>query len=398
MSNVTSVSISRSHIRWMVLALLCTAAALCSACGSEETGASQVHDPADAGADALSDPSLDTTTDTPGNRDQGRDALPDTGLDSTTDAAEPDDADTTVEEDAPRPTGCGNESIYLQLKPTCEGCHAIGTFPAFESLLSFENLLLYNPRWVTPGNPDASLLLDLLRGQAPGTLSQMPPGVRSFQDLADDGETLISVEELADCITDLSDGTAVPSGDIRVTTRLTAEQIRAALFSQLDLTPRDFLNDNLDYYHTDRFYIVDPDETPAVRGYLGSSINALGRFRAFGGFSFTARWRRNTDISPVVGHTLMQVGQAWCRRALDKQGNTAVVRYVTLGDTSTTNPDGIRQNIRYLYLRMLGLEASDDDVEGLLQDVYIPLETQDTKTAWTGVCSSLIRHPLWLTR
>jgi hypothetical protein len=125
---------------------------------------------------------------------------------------------------------------------------------------------------------------------------------------------------------------------------------------------------------------------------------ARGRWAALGGFSFTAKQKRTRASSPVRGHTLMQASQAWCIRAVAKPNNAALFRHAAVNDTSQSNAAGIRRNIRYLFLRMLGLEATDDDVETLYRDVFRYYEGQeDLRTAWASVCSALIRHPLWIT-
>jgi len=52
-----------------------------------------------------------------------------------------------------------NLDIYTRLRPTCVGCHAQGTTkPLFASLVSFENLVVYNESYVVPGSPDTSEL------------------------------------------------------------------------------------------------------------------------------------------------------------------------------------------------------------------------------------------------
>jgi hypothetical protein len=91
------------------------------------------------------------------------------------------------------------------------------------------------------------------------------------------------------------------------------------------------------------------------------------------------------------------MSQAWCARAVDKKGNPAVLRYVTLADTSKSNPDAVRKNLHSLYLRMLGQPPSDAEAKELYEQVYLPLEAKSTRLGWIGVCAALIRHPLWIT-
>ena len=57
----------------------------------------------------------------------------------------------------------------------------------------------------------------------------------------------------------------------------------------------------------------------------------------------------------------------------------------------------MQKNLRALYLRMLGQPPSDAEAKELYEQVYVPLEAQNTRLAWIGVCAALIRHPLWIT-
>jgi hypothetical protein len=49
-----------------------------------------------------------------------------------------------------------NQLVFDGLKATCEGCHANGSRPYFASITSFESLVAYEPKLVTPGDPDKS--------------------------------------------------------------------------------------------------------------------------------------------------------------------------------------------------------------------------------------------------
>jgi len=35
-------------------------------------------------------------------------------------------------------------------------------------------------------------------------------------------------------------------------------------------------------------------------------------------------------------------------------------------------------------------------VQEIYQEVFVPYEATDVTTAWVAVCSTLVRHPLWL--
>ena len=74
-------------------------------------------------------------------------------------------------------TGPTTEDIYQRLRPSCVNCHGDGfALPYFATLNRFQSLLVADVNWVVAGQPEASALLDLLRGMSSGTYSQMPPG------------------------------------------------------------------------------------------------------------------------------------------------------------------------------------------------------------------------------
>jgi hypothetical protein len=90
------------------------------------------------------------------------------------------------------------------------------------------------------------------------------------------------------------------------------------------------------------------------------------------------------------------MSQAWCKAAIEKSGNTAVLGTLTLADTSATKAPQLRANLARLWLRMLGEVPTDAEVTELYEQVYLPLEAGSTKAAWTGVCAALVRHPKWV--
>ena len=56
-----------------------------------------------------------------------------------------------------------NDAMRLRMAPTCAPCHGEGASrPFFASVTAFEDLLVYNPRYVVRGDPDASELVALL--------------------------------------------------------------------------------------------------------------------------------------------------------------------------------------------------------------------------------------------
>ena len=123
---------------------------------------------------------------------------------------------------------------------------------------------------------------------------------------------------------------------------------------------------------------------------------ATERYETLGGAVVLQGRKHDVGLGPSSVQTMVQVSQAWCRIAIEKPNNTAVLRNVTLADKSATKSTEIKANIAQLSLRMLGDVPSDADVNELYDDVYLPLEPASTKAAWTAVCAALVRNPKWL--
>jgi hypothetical protein len=299
-----------------------------------------------------------------------------------------------------------NDEIRLALAPACEGCHLTGNKPFFASLTAFENGLVYDERYVKPGDPDNSLLIQLLAGTAAGSYPQMPPGQR-YEELVAAGRATLSIEQVKAWIRELPAAPArleAPDPAEFTVRRLSSEEMVVSLMDQLGLTLEDFVT-TTDPNWRDKAYVVNGgklfvwpgDWAPGISNEYVSDSRSVERFEALGGGNSLAYRKRDVSFGPSAAQTLVQMSQAWCARAVDKKGNTAVLRYATLADTSTSNPDAVRKNLRALYLRMLGQPPSDTEAKELYEQVYVPLEAQNTRLAWIGVCAALIRHPLWIT-
>lgn len=284
------------------------------------------------------------------------------------------------------------QTLFFDLAPTCEGCHGSGSaFPAFQSLESFELLVAYEPRLVVPGDPDRSRLVALLEGRADGTFAQMPLGDRTFAELEAAGVARTSIANVAEWIRNLGPcEVPVDRSDVPLTRRLSAAQIRASLYVQLGLTPADVpLSTQVFPLRAPGDFLTEPyDPGGGMRNWA-----------SIGGSNLLEGSPASRSVDPTFVATLGPLSQAWCRRAIEKPGNDALFRHATRTSTSATDAPAIRENIRYLQLRMLGIEATDDDVERLYTGVYLPYEARadgGPLVAWTAVCSALIRHPLWL--
>lgn len=307
-----------------------------------------------------------------------------------TSAADGGSSDDGPHSDPPGVDACNEESyaIYVALAKSCDGCHGEGTnFPAFASFESFESLIVADASLVVPGDADASELLALLAGEADPPLRQMPPGASSFVDLEADGMTDVGMDELRAWIDGIApcDPPSDP-GSPRFARRVEAEHVRAMLFAQLGLTLADVA-------HVSYFPIDDPTfgtMTPADN----SNRDAEARWAALGGPNLLTGNLRVSAWSPLFLQTVGPMGQAWCRRSIQLDRD-ALFRDASV---DTTDVGAIKANIAYLHLRMLGVVASSAEVDAMYDGVYRHYaDTEDTATAWTAVCSALVRDPLWLT-
>ncbi len=177
----------------------------------------------------------------------------------------------------------------------------------------------------------------------------------------------------------------------------------SSLMDQLGLTLEDFIDtgrptwrDEAYTFRGGQLAVWPVDIAPGISGQYVSDARAGERFLALGGPNTLLLRGRDKTLAPSAMQTLVQVSQAWCSLAVDKAGNKAVLKTVTLADKSATKSAEIKDNIRALYLRMLGVPAQDADVDALF-GLYVKHEAASTKAGWVSVCSSLVRHPQWLT-
>ena len=290
-----------------------------------------------------------------------------------------------------------NEDIRARLEPTCGGCHAAGSNkPIFASAKSFADLLAYNPTYVTPHHPEESELIALLDGRGTQRFKQMPLTGDPFDARSARGETKITTQQVKDWISNLAPRNRVIAGrDPSAVTvrRMTAEQVTDNLYDQLGIREVPDFGANRNWNGGDRLPVRSDD------GYdnydYHSFAYAAEHFGALGGPAWLARVPRSNELSPSFFQALTQVSQAWCRLSITKTG-TPLLKYATLGDKSPSGNAAIQKNIAYLYKRMLGQVPTAADAGALFDGVYLKYEPKDTATAWVAVCSSLIRHPLWL--
>ena len=308
------------------------------------------------------------------------------------------------------------QSIYDKMRPTCVGCHS-GAWDKgfFDSFDAFTNLLVYatdgdgEPRYVVPGDSENSVLVDLLEGDAAGNYPQMPLD-RPFTEYEADGETFVTTQEVRDWI-DGMDGGAPPVVDTAPTDeqlvrRVRADQLQALLYDGLGLDDSDFwsMATNYGYYEVvgngqnANLPMRDPAATPDHTVNSNFRASATERWFAVGGPDYGNGRTRSQELSPAFMQTITQVSQAWCRVAITKSGNDAVLKHATLSDNSTDNATAIRDNLQYLHLRLLGEPPTDDETTEMFTDVFQVYEAlSNAEAAWTAVCSTLVRDPRFLT-
>lgn len=378
----------------------------------------------DTATDSGTDTPWDTATDTLG------DANVDSGSDTLSDSDEGPPSDVEFDGDAP-PADTGpdvptdvdpndpNLAFYERLKPTCEACHtAASPPPMFASFSNFMTLLVtaQDPggtfKYVEPGDPDQSRLMNLL-DPPPGEPFFMPSG-KSFAAMAADGETNdnLQVADVEAWILGLEvivppdPNTANPPTDGVLVRRLSARHLVKAAYGALGIDEDDFwgYTTSFGYYpvvqngQTSKFPIRSPDATPDVQNNsYDFKPSAERRWAALGGADIGDGRVANDEISPSFLQNWLQTSQAWCRIAVKKSGNTAILGSLTLSDSTASNQVGIRDQISNLHLRIIGDPASEVQKVALHQQVFEVYEAVNTEAAWTAVCSVLLRDAMFIT-
>ena len=106
---------------------------------------------------------------------------------------------------APVNMGPDTADVFTRLQPSCDPCHTAGAearVAYLASEMAFVDLVVNNSAFVSPGNPDDSLLVQLLEGTAEGNFTQMPLA-DAFINLEAAGETQITMAEIRLWISEL---------------------------------------------------------------------------------------------------------------------------------------------------------------------------------------------------
>ena len=294
-----------------------------------------------------------------------------------------------------------NQAVFDALSPSCAGCHATGSRGYFASIEAFESLLVYEPTLVVPGDPDGSELIRLLEGNGTRAFTQMPIAGPTYAELAESGAATLKMPALRTWVAELEAASKDerPSIDAPRITRLEANDVVRALYLQLGLSDADFFTpaSSYDIEHksgqNDNLYpITSFDSLPAP--YEGLPAE---RFASLGGGSAMMQVKSDRTTSPSFLGTLTQTSQAWCRLALDKPNNAALLPAGATLATSAEDPAAVKAILRHWFLHFHAEQASDAEVESVYQNVFLPLEAEtDAKTGYVGACSSFIRHPDWI--
>lgn len=292
-----------------------------------------------------------------------------------------------------------NDVVRLGLERTCAGCHTTGEYGYFASAVAFESLLVRNPRLVVPGDPDGSVLVQLLEGSRTGSsLTQMPLSGDAFSVLDARGETDISMTDIRTWITELTaPGISVtPDADAATVQRLSATHFELGLRDLLGLTHEDFFSDHVADTGAMRVIVRDPDSF-AVRSLdRVAQAEGINRYEALGGGSAVRQRVEDRTPSTTFVQALVPLSQSWCGRAVRKAGNTALFTVAT-PMTASTDTEDLRAQIGDWHLLFLAEPASAEDIESIIESVFVPIESEsDAATAWTGTCAYFVRHPLFV--
>ncbi len=308
------------------------------------------------------------------------------------------------------PVPLSTEAVFTLLQPTCMGCHIQGSLPFFADLESFIGGIVYNALLVVPGSPSQSGLIAMLKGE-PGFVA-MPLGNQTFVDLEAAGQTQITIAELEAWIEQIQppDLSLVKAPtDHVLLRRLRAEQIVEGLYDLLGTSPDDFFEAGpcLEEGPLDNFPVISPDAPPGSCETSYIWPLATERFLGLGGPDWARRIARDQALSNLFFQTLVPLTQAHCRVGISKSSDNVLLVEASLGHTTTNNPTAIRTNIAYLHLRLLGEEPSDDQLKELF-DLFVEIEAltpadddwgqiSAATSAWTAICSTLLRSPLGIT-
>jgi len=282
-------------------------------------------------------------------------------------------------------TAVSSQRVYDGLSPSCVTCHGAGTArPYFSSRTAFDTLIASRSEWVVPGQPAQSALLTLLRGQRPPPYTQMPLGGDPFVTMAEQGRTSISLAELECWIGGLTaTPTIAAAGPLPVARRLSAEQMIQSLVVQLGVDPARF--------SANEYGVQSPNDVPQLDPYHQQNSN----FHLLGGPQWMTWLKRSSQVDSALVQLWVNLSQRACRAAVGAAMNNVIFTAATSSDGSADQPQKIRDNISNLSWRLLAIRPTPSELDDYFQ-LFVAYESTSRSTAWTAVCSAMLRDPLWL--
>jgi hypothetical protein len=91
----------------------------------------------------------------------------------------------------------------------------------------------------------------------------------------------------------------------------------------------------------------------------------------------------------------VNLSQRACRAAVGAAMNNVIFTAATSSDGSADQPQKIRDNISNLSWRLLAIRPTPSELDDYFQ-LFVAYESTSRSTAWTAVCSAMLRDPLWL--
>lgn len=282
-------------------------------------------------------------------------------------------------------TSVSSQRVYDGLSPSCVTCHGAGTArPYFSSRTAFDTLIASRSEWVVPGQPAQSALLSLLRGQRPPPYTQMPLGGDPFVTMAEQGRTSISLAELECWIGGLTaTPTIAAAGPLPVARRLSAEQMIQSLVVQLGVDPARF--------SANEYGVQSPNDVPQLDPYHQQNSN----FHLLGGPQWMTGLKRSNQVDSALVQLWVNLSQRACRAAVGAAMNNVIFTAASSSDGSADQPQKIRDNISNLSWRLLAIRPTPSELDEYFQ-LFVAYEPTSRSTAWTAVCSAMLRDPLWL--
>jgi hypothetical protein len=284
-----------------------------------------------------------------------------------------------------------NDAVRLALAPVCEDCHKGTSGKAFfSSLAAFEDLLVYDTKYVQAGKPNEGKLIELLEGRAGEPYPKMPTD-ESFVEKAAAGKTKISLPQIKDWIQNLPPQGASRKGPnvaAATTRRLRADEFLLSVQRTLGL-PESAGNLPLIPGTIQPFA---PDSPEVFSGYAVS----LSIYQLLGGASYLQGTAPQADWSTGAMTAVTQIASSSCFQAVSSSSKKIFVHAKPTMKLATDEAL-IRKNAKQLVHDFLLIPDDDAYVTRLVDTVYKPLEAKGTTAAWAGVCTALLRDPRFLT-